>query len=68
MVEEMTSLNDLKLQVDAAEFVLRQMSDMEMDCTAQIVHCRELRRAMNAECPDGEWYDVYDGNIVAEPV
>lgn len=64
----MVSLNDLKLKVDAAEYVLRQMQDMGMDCTDQVAHCRELRRAMMALCPDGQFYDVNDGNIVAKPV
>lgn len=29
---------------------------------------RVLRRELNSRCPDGEWYDVNDGNIVAKPV
>lgn len=64
----MMTLNDLKLQVDAAEGVLRLMSDMGMDCTAQVSRCRELRAALNQACPDGEYYDPFDGNIVAKPV
>lgn len=31
-------------------------------------HCGELRAMINAVCPDGEFYDPYDGNIVEKPV
>lgn len=61
-------MNDLILQVDAAEGVLRLMSDMGMDCTAQIERCRELRAAMNEFCPDSPTYDPREFNIVAKPV
>lgn len=64
----MVSLNDLKLQVDAAEYVLRLLQEIGADCTDQIAHCRELRAALNQACPDSEHYDPRDGNIVAKPV
>jgi hypothetical protein len=68
MGQEMTSLHDLKLQVDLAEYVLRQMSDMGMDCTDQITRCRTLRRELNSRCPDNLTYDPRENNIVHEPV
>jgi hypothetical protein len=64
-------MNDLIAKYRSAAYVYRLLEETgaSADVLAQQqARCRELRRAMNSECPDNSTYDPMADNIVHAPV